>query len=379
MLDALLVATGIFTQREVGAADRDTDVAIPHPLSLGEGFRQKPLPILGSHTQQVVTSGAGQGCPKAIHRLETFGGINLDTQRLLRIRLAKRYILLSEITATIRGRHKSGHRLRTVHLIEMIWADSMDIIQQDLVCRIGHGSMVITIQLIEIGGFVSRHLHHTPQIGGLLITPQQLHLSIAGDDHQRRCVGAYVIERCELIYAGLRHLHPLRLSIGEMANGMATVGHQSRKAVWINLVFCQPLLVQADHIGQIASSGMARDEDLVVITPIAFNLTECPGHSGRRIVDAVAQRGLRQQAIVHRHHSDTPLLQLLRHELIARGQASTMKPNDRRKPCHSLRIIEIQSATLLGIRISRCRVRQVVHLLIGQLLRRQPRSQQERH
>ena len=59
MLDTLLVATGVFTQREVRAADRDTDVAIPHPLSLGEGFRQKPFPILGSHTQQVVAGGAG--------------------------------------------------------------------------------------------------------------------------------------------------------------------------------------------------------------------------------------------------------------------------------------------------------------------------------
>ena len=140
---------------------------------------------------------------------------------------------------------------------------------------------------------MASYLHHTPQIGGLLITTQQFLLPITGDNHQRWCIRAHVIKWCELIDTGLCHLHALSLSIGEMADGMTTIGHQSRNAIRIYLVFRQPLFIQADHVGQIAACGMARDKNLVAITAVTLNLTERPSHRRSRIVDTVAQRSLR--------------------------------------------------------------------------------------
>ena len=170
MLDALLVATGVFTQREVGAADRDTDVAIAHSLPFREGLRQETFPILGSHTQQVVAGGAGQSRSETIHRLESLRRVKRNGQWLLRIRLAKRYVLLSEVSSAIGCRHESSHRLRAVHLVEIIRAELTYVIQQDFMRRIRHRAMIVAIQLIEVTRRMTHHLHHTPEVGGLLIT-----------------------------------------------------------------------------------------------------------------------------------------------------------------------------------------------------------------
>ena len=98
---------------------------------------------------------------------------------------------------------------------------------------------------------------------------------------------------------------------------MAAVRHQGCKTICIYLILSQPLLIQTNHIGQVATGGMAGDENLVAITPVALDLPVGPSHRCRRIVDAVAQRGLRQQAIIDRYHGYPFFLQLFRHKLIA--------------------------------------------------------------
>ena len=118
----------------------------------------------------VVAGGAGQSRSETIHRLESLRRVKRNGQWLLRIRLAKRYVLLSEVSSAIGCRHESSHRLRAVHLIEIVRADTTNVIQQNLVRRISHRAMVVAIQFIKVSGFMASYLHHTPQIGGLLIT-----------------------------------------------------------------------------------------------------------------------------------------------------------------------------------------------------------------
>ena len=78
MLDPRRIATGIFTERKITAADRDADITHAESFLHREGLLEESLPILGAHPHQVVAAGTGEGGAKAVNRLEYVAFVQRD-------------------------------------------------------------------------------------------------------------------------------------------------------------------------------------------------------------------------------------------------------------------------------------------------------------
>ena len=67
--NALLVAEGVFSAREVVAANRHPDVAGPVAVGVGESLAQEGLAGGGLHVEQIVAGGVGDGIAEAVDAL----------------------------------------------------------------------------------------------------------------------------------------------------------------------------------------------------------------------------------------------------------------------------------------------------------------------
>ena len=64
--------------------------------------------------------------------------------------------------------------------------------------------MVVALHLVECYVLVACELQHTPEIGLLLIAPEEFQFAVTGDDDDGRCVGTDVGEWGILVDGGLQ-------------------------------------------------------------------------------------------------------------------------------------------------------------------------------
>ena len=74
--------------------------------------------------------------------------------------------------------------------------------------RLGHLSVIESIKLKQLGIRVADLLHHAPQVGVLLVTPEHLQVAISSDQQQRRRIFADMIQRRQFINDRLRAGNP---------------------------------------------------------------------------------------------------------------------------------------------------------------------------
>ncbi len=146
------------------------------------------------------------------------------------------------------------------------------------------------------------------------------------------------------------------LADGEVGDGLTAAGDDARKVVGLELVFGEPLLVEADHGGEIATRRVTADKNLFTGTAVLADVTECPGDRGGCILDICGGLGLRTETIICSHDRDALVLESHRDGAIPPGQAPAMEPNHRGKILHADGEIDIQLAAGPGIGVGMVRL-----------------------
>ena len=83
-------------------------------------------------------------------------------------------------------------------------SEPFDVLFQDVVGWVGHSAVVIALHLIDGDVGMPCEFQHAPKIGLFLVAAIEFFLPVAGNDDERRSVGAHVGEWCVLVDGGLK-------------------------------------------------------------------------------------------------------------------------------------------------------------------------------
>ena len=223
---------------------------------------------------------------------------------------------------------------------------------EDLDGGIGHVAVAESLEFIQGGIGVTDHLQQAPEIGGLLIAAVELELTVAGDDDDRRRIGAHMRERRIFVDQRLVWGHPQGLAIVVVAEHLAAERDEACHAVGIDPVFGKPALVQPQHVDQVAAGGMAGQEDLVRGAAVSGNVVEGPGHGRGGIGDAVGNGAFRDQPVAGGDDHEAALLEVARHRgLLAARQSPAVEPDDHGQVLRPFGGIDVQLAAFLQIAV----------------------------
>ena len=155
---------------------------------------------------------------------------------------------------------------------------------QNVERRLGHGAVVISAYLVQVGFRMPRQFHHPPHVGILLVAAKELLFAVARDEHQGRGILPHVEQRGILVNGWLQVAYAVHVPVGKVAYHLPAEGNQSGNGVGVYTIFIKPLLVQPQHGDEVAAGRVSRQEDFLRAAAILGNLLECPGHGRRRIV-----------------------------------------------------------------------------------------------
>ena len=119
------------------------------------------------------------------------------------------------------GRHRQGGG----HL----GGNPADMVLQDLVSRLRHGTVVVALHLVERHVLVTHEFQHAPEIGLFLVASVEFQFTVAGDDDDGRRVGSDVGERGVLVDGGLQGRDSLLLTYIIMCDALAAERHEGRQ------------------------------------------------------------------------------------------------------------------------------------------------------
>ena len=152
------------------------------------------------------------------------------------------------------------------------------------------------------------------------------------------------------------------------------------RSIGVDAVRLQPALVQPDHRREVAPRRMPGHEHPPGVAAVRGYVLHHPRGRRGRIVDAVGDLHRRREAVLHAHHGQALVFQCLRYLAPSARQPATVVPYHGRKAGFPDRIINIQPAHRVYIPVAPgIAVRNVLHRLIGALLRHRPRAAHGQH
>lgn len=117
----------------------------------------------------------------------------------------------------------------------------------------GHLAVVEAPEFMEVGVGVADELHEAPEIGVLLVAPEEFLFAIAGDEQERRCVFADVVDGGEVVDEGGGVGDSALGPDGVVGDGLGAEGDQAGELVGVDVMGSEPSSVQSEHGGEVAS------------------------------------------------------------------------------------------------------------------------------
>lgn len=108
-----------------------------------------------------------------------------------------------------------------------------------------HGSVVVAVEFVKVGLLVPHEFHHASQVLIFVVTSVEFKLAVATDEDEWWAIFANPVERCILVDGGLQCWYALHLAHVVVCNGLSAKRHTHHYAVGIDVVACQPCLVEA--------------------------------------------------------------------------------------------------------------------------------------
>ena len=76
-----------------------------------------------------------------------------------------------------------------------VFSQALDMLLQNVICRLRHGAVVVALHLVERHVLVAHEFQHTPEVSLLLVASKEFQFAVTGDDDDGRRVRTDIGER----------------------------------------------------------------------------------------------------------------------------------------------------------------------------------------